>query len=272
MADPSTELLVHKERPGDPGLPIVCHRKTWVTMIGPTLSLAGLSLPEKIFNLELKEEDSITDVENTIFDLGFMDSLCFSPVICGGETMSDSIFKHDHCKLVECKKGSGITYDCTRGTKSEREFEGNLQTHRALSCGSAFALTYFVNLESWPARDFLLLFLITDNDIKFLAAKSTGAILASNPPALAKQDKSNVGLVFEATTGSPIWSLVLEPHRRLDVFGAWLHRNGVAWKRYPSPKYRSSITIHDLVDQTHLVLEELERELGKVELEKSGAD
>ncbi|GJX83135.1 putative reverse transcriptase domain-containing protein [Tanacetum coccineum] len=103
-------------------------------------------------------------------------------------------------------------------------------------------------------------------------AKSTGAILASNPPALAKQDKSNVGLVFEATTGSPIWSLVLEPHRRLDVFGAWLHRNGVAWKRYPSPKYRSSITIHDLVDQTHLVLEELERELGKVELEKSGVD
>ncbi|GJV43302.1 hypothetical protein Tco_1427838 [Tanacetum coccineum] len=178
MADPSTELLVHKERPGDPGLPIVCHRKTWVTMIGPTLSLAGLSLPEKIFNLELKEEDSITDVENTIFDLGFMDSL----------------------------------------------------------------------------------------------SKSTGAILASNPPALAKQDKSNVGLVFEATTGSPIWSLVLEPHRRLDVFGAWLHRNGVAWKRYPSPKYRSSITIHDLVDQTHLVLEELERELGKVELEKSGVD
>ncbi|GJT84983.1 hypothetical protein Tco_1066700 [Tanacetum coccineum] len=111
-----------------------------------------------------------------------------------------------------------------------------------------------------------------DKEKQIKKAKSTGAILASNPPALAKQDKSNVGLVFEATTGSPIWSLVLEPHRRLDVFGAWLHRNGVAWKRYPSPKYRSSITIHDLVDQTHLVLEELERELGKVELEKSGVD
>ncbi|GKC48541.1 hypothetical protein Tco_1071286, partial [Tanacetum coccineum] len=42
-------------------------------------------------------------------------------MIRGGETMSDSVFKHDLCKLVIAKIGSAITYDCTRGTESGEE-------------------------------------------------------------------------------------------------------------------------------------------------------
>ncbi|GJX15553.1 hypothetical protein Tco_0216385 [Tanacetum coccineum] len=47
--------------------------------------------------------------------------------------------------------------------------------------------------------------------------------------------------------------------------------NGVAWKRTQA-RSRSVLLFINLSDQTHLVLEELERELGKVELEKSGVD
>ncbi|GJX98160.1 hypothetical protein Tco_0355179 [Tanacetum coccineum] len=146
-------------------------------------TLAGLKLARENLQSRVKEEDSITDVENAVFDLGVMDSLCFllmtclsiyklvrsAPdgcfvsrmeglksviqfvrprgmifahgpfknsfqttigylnlptclwVVCGGETMSDSVFKHDLCKLVIAKMGSAITYDCTRGTKSGEE-------------------------------------------------------------------------------------------------------------------------------------------------------
>ncbi|GJT44979.1 hypothetical protein Tco_0953694 [Tanacetum coccineum] len=195
---------------------------------------AGLKLARENLQSRVKEEDSITDVENAVFDLGVMDSLCFlfidqrvfismitkfikfvelnfsmitrgfdikvcmlkglvsfvlqlnrqmtclsiyklvrsAPdgcfvsctegpesviqfvrprgtifahgpfknsfqatigylnlptclwVIRGGETMSDSVFKHDLCKLVIAKMGSAITYDCTRGTESgEERFE-----------------------------------------------------------------------------------------------------------------------------------------------------
>ncbi|GJY43455.1 hypothetical protein Tco_0431668 [Tanacetum coccineum] len=42
-------------------------------------------------------------------------------VIRGGETMSDSIFKHDLCKLVIAKMCSTITDDGTGSTKSGKE-------------------------------------------------------------------------------------------------------------------------------------------------------
>ncbi|GJU17988.1 hypothetical protein Tco_1145954 [Tanacetum coccineum] len=42
-------------------------------------------------------------------------------VIRGGETVSNSIFKHDLCKLVIAKMGSAITYDSTRSTESGEE-------------------------------------------------------------------------------------------------------------------------------------------------------
>ncbi|GJR16373.1 hypothetical protein Tco_0799025 [Tanacetum coccineum] len=38
---------------------------------------AGLKLARENLQSRVKEEDSITDVENAIFDLGVMDSLCF---------------------------------------------------------------------------------------------------------------------------------------------------------------------------------------------------
>ncbi|GJV59137.1 reverse transcriptase domain-containing protein [Tanacetum coccineum] len=119
---------------------------------------AGLKLARENLQSRVKEEDSITDVENAVFDLGVMDSLCFLLVnqrifigmitkfikfielnfsvitrgfdikVCmlkgpnsfqttigylnlstclwmirGGETMSDSVFKHDLCKYVIAK-------------------------------------------------------------------------------------------------------------------------------------------------------------------------
>ncbi|GKF72230.1 hypothetical protein Tco_0208344 [Tanacetum coccineum] len=42
-------------------------------------------------------------------------------VICGEETVSNSVFKHDLCKWVIAKMGSAITYDGTRGTESGEE-------------------------------------------------------------------------------------------------------------------------------------------------------
>ncbi|GJY87696.1 hypothetical protein Tco_0502324 [Tanacetum coccineum] len=42
-------------------------------------------------------------------------------MICGGETVSDSIFLHDLCKLVIAEMSSAITYDSSRGTKSGEE-------------------------------------------------------------------------------------------------------------------------------------------------------
>ncbi|GJU83479.1 hypothetical protein Tco_1285844 [Tanacetum coccineum] len=38
---------------------------------------AGLKLAQENLQSRVKEEDSITDVENAVFDLGVMDSLCF---------------------------------------------------------------------------------------------------------------------------------------------------------------------------------------------------
>ncbi|GJU52451.1 hypothetical protein Tco_1226165 [Tanacetum coccineum] len=38
---------------------------------------AGLKLARENLQSRVKEEDSITDVENAVFDLGVMDSLCF---------------------------------------------------------------------------------------------------------------------------------------------------------------------------------------------------
>ncbi|GJY64516.1 hypothetical protein Tco_0465976 [Tanacetum coccineum] len=211
MLDPSPNLLVYWER-----------LEIWDYQLCEWSTPAGLKFARENLQSRVKEEDSITDVENAIFDLGVMDSLCFlfieerffigmitkfikfvelnfpvntrgfdikvcmlkgpisfvlqldrqmtclsiyklvrgAPdgcfvsctegpesviqfvrprgtifahgpfknsfqatigylnlptslwVIHGGETMSDSIFKHDLCKLVIAKMGSAITYDC----------------------------------------------------------------------------------------------------------------------------------------------------------------
>ncbi|GKF46828.1 hypothetical protein Tco_0136630 [Tanacetum coccineum] len=66
MLDPSPNLLVHEER-----LEIRDYQLCeWSTP-------AGLKLTRENLQCRVKEEDSITEVENAIFDLGVMDSLCF---------------------------------------------------------------------------------------------------------------------------------------------------------------------------------------------------
>nr|GEZ53606.1 hypothetical protein [Tanacetum cinerariifolium] len=44
-------------------------------------------------------------------------------VICGGETVSNSVFAHDLCKLIIAKMSTAITDDSSRGTKSGQNEE-----------------------------------------------------------------------------------------------------------------------------------------------------
>ncbi|GKA46069.1 hypothetical protein Tco_0738865 [Tanacetum coccineum] len=65
-------------------------------------------------------------------------------VIRGGETMSDSVFKHDLCKLVIAKMGSAITYDSTRGTESGDGLDlRNLQNNSSVVGGERFRFNPF---------------------------------------------------------------------------------------------------------------------------------
>ncbi|GKB09953.1 hypothetical protein Tco_0843876 [Tanacetum coccineum] len=76
MLDPSPNLLVHGER-----------LEIWDTKfryVPPKIELqrewstpAGLKFARENLQSRVKEEDSITNVENAVFDLGVMDSLCF---------------------------------------------------------------------------------------------------------------------------------------------------------------------------------------------------
>ncbi|GKF59955.1 hypothetical protein Tco_0176741, partial [Tanacetum coccineum] len=74
MLDPSPEFIGHWGRFGDLGLDSAIWKNLgyseWST---PT----GLKLARENLQSRVKEEDSITDVENADFDLGVMDSLCF---------------------------------------------------------------------------------------------------------------------------------------------------------------------------------------------------
>ncbi|GJR46632.1 hypothetical protein Tco_1314735 [Tanacetum coccineum] len=75
MLDPSLYLLVHGER-----LEIWDYQlcAIWKNLGYSEWSTpAGLKLARENLQSRVKEEDSITDVENAIFDLGVMDSLCF---------------------------------------------------------------------------------------------------------------------------------------------------------------------------------------------------
>ncbi|GJQ90343.1 hypothetical protein Tco_0001482 [Tanacetum coccineum] len=69
MLDPSPEFIGHWGMSGDLGLPIVV-RPLQSSASNDDHSLGNLAW--------IKEEDSITDVENAVFDLGVMDSLCRS--------------------------------------------------------------------------------------------------------------------------------------------------------------------------------------------------
>ncbi|GKF98051.1 hypothetical protein Tco_0293872 [Tanacetum coccineum] len=75
MLDPSPNLLVHGER-----LEIWDYQccAIWKNLGYSEWSTPeGLKLARENLQSRVKEEDSITDVKNVIFDLGVMDSLCF---------------------------------------------------------------------------------------------------------------------------------------------------------------------------------------------------
>ncbi|GJX36512.1 hypothetical protein Tco_0248069 [Tanacetum coccineum] len=75
MLDLSSCLLVHRER-----LEIRDYQlcAIWKNLGYSEWSTpAGLKLARENLQSRVKEEDSITDVENAVFDLGVMDSLCF---------------------------------------------------------------------------------------------------------------------------------------------------------------------------------------------------
>ncbi|GKF60093.1 hypothetical protein Tco_0176879, partial [Tanacetum coccineum] len=64
-------------------------------------------------------------------------------VIRGGETVSDSIFKHDLCKLVIAKMGSAITYDSTKGTESGEERFKKFANNSSVVGGELFCFNPF---------------------------------------------------------------------------------------------------------------------------------
>ncbi|GJY17650.1 hypothetical protein Tco_0389141 [Tanacetum coccineum] len=75
LLDTSPNLLVHGER-----LEIQDYQlcAIWKNLGHSEWSIpAGLKLARENLQSRVKEEDSITDVENAVFDLGVMDSLCF---------------------------------------------------------------------------------------------------------------------------------------------------------------------------------------------------
>ncbi|GJX24083.1 hypothetical protein Tco_0228528 [Tanacetum coccineum] len=53
--------------------------------------------------------------------IGYLNLPTYLWVIRGGETVSNSVFKHDIYKLVIAKMGSAITYDSTKVTESGEE-------------------------------------------------------------------------------------------------------------------------------------------------------
>ncbi|GJU80828.1 hypothetical protein Tco_1283193 [Tanacetum coccineum] len=66
--------------------------------------------------------------------------------VCGDnavKTMSDSVFKHDLCKLVIAKMGSAITYDCMRGTKSGEESFKKFANNSGIIGGERFRFNPF---------------------------------------------------------------------------------------------------------------------------------
>ncbi|GJW36881.1 hypothetical protein Tco_0059801 [Tanacetum coccineum] len=90
MLDPSPNLLVHGER-----LEIWDYQlcATWKNL-GYMLNVhpAGLKLARENLQSRVKEEDSITNVENAVFDLGVMDSLCPSKLCAPTQPVDDMPF------------------------------------------------------------------------------------------------------------------------------------------------------------------------------------
>ncbi|GKB71762.1 hypothetical protein Tco_0933174 [Tanacetum coccineum] len=79
--------------------------------------------PESVFQFVPTQEFDFATVFKDFFltTIRFIQLATCFVVIRGGETMGNSIFKHDLCELVIAKMCSMITDDGTRGTKSGKE-------------------------------------------------------------------------------------------------------------------------------------------------------
>ncbi|GJT29026.1 hypothetical protein Tco_0909301 [Tanacetum coccineum] len=166
--DPIPEFICHWGRFGDPGQPIVVRPLQSNMGNGERSRPMGFQLAREHLQSRVKEEDLITDVENTAQsessslsnqDARFLalhpfKNLVFNHegylncphclwVIRGGETVSNSIFKHDLCKLVIAKMGSAITYDSTRGTESGEEKFKKFANNSGIIGGERFRFNPF---------------------------------------------------------------------------------------------------------------------------------
>nr|GEW88151.1 reverse transcriptase domain-containing protein [Tanacetum cinerariifolium] len=130
---------------------------------------AGLKLTRENLQSRVKEEDSIIDIKNasegqslhasrpsklcaqaqSVDDMPFR-TQAYTEVIRDSQTVSDTILKHELCKLVIAKVRTVITNDDTCGGEgvpnlAKRDFK-NLKTTRASLVGNAFASTNFDNV------------------------------------------------------------------------------------------------------------------------------
>ncbi|GKB89574.1 probable DNA helicase MCM8 [Tanacetum coccineum] len=105
---------------------------------------AGLKLARENLQSRVKEEDSITDVENAVFDLGVMDSLWPSKLCARAQSEDDMPSRTLTCmeynRWVFC---TAITYDCTRGTKSREESFKKFANNSGIIGGERFCFNPF---------------------------------------------------------------------------------------------------------------------------------
>ncbi|GJZ45271.1 hypothetical protein Tco_0592867 [Tanacetum coccineum] len=143
MLDPSPEFIGPWGTSGDPGLPIVV--RPLQSSYSEWSTPAGLKLARENLQSRVKEEDSITDVENAVFDLGVMDSLCFlfvdQRVFIG---MITKFIKFIELNFSVISRGFDIKVcmlkgpDCPQlqqSLASHMEFEGKSQSEQAIKIG-----------------------------------------------------------------------------------------------------------------------------------------
>ncbi|GJV96282.1 hypothetical protein Tco_1547859 [Tanacetum coccineum] len=100
------------------------------TVNGP---LSGLNHADKIFKLELKRKLELFVGDMTV------------------ERANDELtpyFKHGPLQIGQCKNGSAITYDCTRGTKSGEESFIEICNNSDIIGVSAFASAHFFSTNN----------------------------------------------------------------------------------------------------------------------------
>ncbi|GJW45142.1 hypothetical protein Tco_0073941 [Tanacetum coccineum] len=101
MLDPSPEFIGHLGMFGDPELPFEWSRPT------------GLKLARENLQSRVKEEDSITDVENAVLAFGVVEfSLSFSLLIKSSHMLFTELIKFHSVELAMVTSGFQIKFVC----------------------------------------------------------------------------------------------------------------------------------------------------------------